>query len=218
MALGWLVLLTAAFASGQQGAPLEKFQSTDIFLTSYKGASVADPAAYHNSQAGKDFESELQSDDDERYCMQAPQLTRSVGVWKGAVEPSYWIRTHARPTEAEAYASEHGQKHRQDSVLVFEAAVDGPDAEYVFTWKEQPQIGIVFEAAKKAGFDGATIAGSKLIVVDVKAAKKANAADLAKALGATLETNRGRVRFLDAGDMEKALRLYDAFPHSCPTH
>jgi hypothetical protein len=217
-----LAFLAAVILAGsglaQQGPPPEKFQPTDIFITAYKGPSVADPAAFHNSQPAKDFESELQSDDDERFCLQAPQLVRATGFWNGAVEPSYWIHANARPTEAEAYASEHAQKHGQDSVLVFETAANGPDAEYVFSWSQQPQVGVVLDAVKKAGFDGASIAGNKLLIVDVKGTNKSNAATLAETLGATLTTNRGRAQSLKGGEMEKALRVYDAFPHSCPWH
>jgi len=216
---GWLaVAVLATMALGRQGSHIERFQATDIFLTFYKGPPVADPATFHSSQSGRDFESELQSDDDERFCLQSPQLTRSVGVWKGSIEPSYWIRAIARQPDAEAYASEHGQKHRQDSVLVFEAATDGPDAEYVLSWRKQPQIMVLFEAMMKAGFDGATVAGNKLFLVDVKASKKSNATELSKTLGAALEINRGRARLLDAVEMEKTLRLYAALPHSCPVH
>jgi len=213
------VLVTSAWA--QKGSPPEKLQSTDIFLTYYKGPPVADPAAYHNSQPGMDFESELQSDDDERFCLQSPQLARTTGVWKGDIEPSYWIHANARPTEAEAYASEHGQKHRQDSVLVFEASADGQDTEYVLSWRAAPALtspSVVFEAVRRAGFSAATLARNRLLIVDPKAAKMAAAESLKTALGAELITLRGRVRLLDAGDMENALRLYDAFPHSCPTH
>lgn len=211
------VAMTAGVGLAQQGVPPEKFRITDILITSYRGPSVADTSAYFSSKAGKDFERELQSDDDERYCLQAPQLEKATGLWQGTVEPSYWIHANARPTEAEAYAAEHAKKHQQDAVLVFESEPDGPDAEYVFTWPQAPAIGVVFDALKKAGFDGGTIAGNKLLIVDPKAANKAKAATLAEALGVHMQTNTGRAHMFDQAGYQKVLALYDAFPHSCPT-
>jgi hypothetical protein len=118
-----VTLLGIGFGLAQQGPPAEKFQQADIFLTSYKGPSVGDPSAYQDSKAGKDFEAELQSDDDERFCLQAPRLERATGMWKDSVEPSYWIHANARPTEAEAYTSEHAKAHSQEAAMVFEAAL-----------------------------------------------------------------------------------------------
>jgi len=214
---GWALLaVTMGISFAQAGAPIEKFQPTDIFVTYYRGPSVADPAASHNSKAGRDFESELQSDDDERFCLQAPQLSRSFGMWKNDLEPSYWIHANARPSEAEAYAAEHAKAHQQDAVMLFEAAPAGPDSEYVFSWETAPSTAVVFDAVQKAGFDGATMSSARLILVDAKSVKKAAAATLAQTLGAKLQAIRGNLRLLDQGGYEKALTAYDAFPHPCP--
>jgi hypothetical protein len=51
------IVLGAGFGLAQQGPPPEKFQQTDIFVTSYKGTSVADPSAYQNSKAGQGIRS-----------------------------------------------------------------------------------------------------------------------------------------------------------------
>ncbi len=211
-----VIVLGTGFGPAQQGPPPEKFQQTDIFITSYRGPSVTDPSAYQNSRAGKEFEAELQSDDDERYCLQAPQLERATGLWKDSIEPSYWIHANARPTEAEAYTSEHAKAHSQDAAIVFEETADGPDAEYAFMLAQSPAIGVIFDTVKKAGFDGATIAGNKVLILDPKAALTTHAEALAQALGAKLETTRGRMRLLTEADFQKVLAIYDAFPHSCP--
>jgi hypothetical protein len=143
-------------------------------------------------------------------------LERATGLWKNSIEPSYWIHANARPTEAEAYTSEHAKAHSQDAAIVFEAAADGPDAEYVFVLTQAPPFGVIFDAVKKAGFDGATIAGNKVLILDPKAALATHAEALAQALGTKLETTRGRLRLLNEADFQKVLAIYDAFPHSCP--
>jgi hypothetical protein len=75
---------------------------------------------------------------------------------------------------------------------------------------------VVFDAVKKAGFAGATLAGNRVLILDLRAARKADAVTLAHALGAKLEINRGRVRLLNEGEFQKVLAVYDALPHSCP--
>lgn len=184
-----------------------EMRSVDILVTSYRGAAVDDISKYHDGHVGQDFVRELQADDDERYCLAASTPTPAAGLWEGNLEPTYWVETKGQMADVEAFAVSHAQKHDQDAVLVFEHDPTGPDAEYMLSLPATIPVKEAVLALRDGGFKGATIIKGTMIIVDEKAVNENAARQVARALGAELEIERGHMNLITRdkyGDIESA--------------
>lgn len=216
--LAFVLLTVTWWDAGGQSPRTDEPQAIDILITSYKGPAVTNVDAYHESSEGQAFVRELQSDDDELYCLSKTHPTPGSGVWEGNLEPTYWIQTRGRNADAEAYAAEHAQRHNQDAVMIFFHVANGPDVEYSITLPGRVPVAQTITALRQGGFKGATIAGNRLLLVDEKAANEDAARKVAAAMQATIEVIHGRMRLISENEYAKSLRAYASTAHSCTAH
>jgi hypothetical protein len=207
------VLCVCSIAQGP--VQTEKLEPLDIFLTSYKGPPLQDVASYHQGQAGQQFAQELRSDDDERFCLKTAEFRETSGLWKGKAEPSWWIHVQGSQRDAEAYAASHAVKHDQESALIFVTDPGGLDAQYILTLPPTVPLLATLKALREGGFQGATLAKNRLILVDPKREHVNSAKEVAEAVGATLSITRGRMRLIMQAEYEHVLEKYKTLPSSC---
>jgi hypothetical protein len=210
-----LVVAPAISTTAQQTQQTDKSEAIDIYITSYKGPPVKDVEDYHQGNAGRQFEQELKSDDDERYCLNSAEFHETAGLWEGNTEPSWWVHARGRQQDAEAYAAHHAAKHNQESALVFVRDPAGPDAKYVLEMPPTVPLTATLKALRDGGFKGAALAQNELMIVDAKGEHEHTARQVAEALGAKMTTTRGRMRLIMLREYAAVFERYKTNPGFC---
>ena len=173
----------------------------EIGATSFRGTpmgSVDEVGAYFRTAEAQNFE-KLVTETGEQFGDLA--VTRTAGVWDGALEPSYSIQLTGSGEDALKYAANLGAKGNQDAIIMFAPGEGGDTTKYLFDTVSDPDAFI--GQMQKNGIMGGTITDSGVVVYDLDGSLQGSLNQLSKANGYQPKATRGVGKLIERSDYAK---------------